>query len=77
MAETKNYKFLTYENTDAPDLTNQYNKSMTLIDTELKTVADSASAGIDTKSVRALDAATLAKLGITKDGIVVVLPETE
>lgn len=37
---TPNYNLVEYASTDSPDLTNGYNKSMQLIDTELKKQSD-------------------------------------
>lgn len=40
---TTNYQLPTYADTDAPDLTAEYNQAMTKIDTQLKSNADAAS----------------------------------
>ena len=69
MGQTINYKFPTYEATDSPDLTNQYNAAVASIDTHIKsnetaaanasTVANKAQGKVDAleKRVTALEGA--------------------
>lgn len=42
MGQTANYNFPTYEATDSPDLTGQYNAAVTSIDTHIKSNATAA-----------------------------------
>lgn len=58
MGQTTNYRFPTYEATDSPDLTNQYNAAVASIDTRIKsneTAAANASAAA-TKAQGEVDA---------------------
>lgn len=70
MGQTTNYQFPTYEATDSPDLTNQYNVAVTSIDTHIKsneTAAANASAAASNAQAaasNALDAATKAQGGV-------------
>lgn len=48
--QTANYQLKKYDATDKPDLTDQYNKSMDVIDTKLKEASDRSSAASNTAS---------------------------
>lgn len=60
MGKTTNYSFPTYEATDSPDLTNQYNSAVTSIDTQIKSNA-TAAANATTAASKAQAAATKAQ----------------
>lgn len=69
---TTNYQLPTYADTDAPDLTDAYNKAMEKIDTQMKTNSDEAasatSAAGEAKSTAdsALETANATEAAITK-----------
>lgn len=52
MGQTANYNFPTYEATDSPDLTNQYNAAVASIDTHIKSNA-TAAANANTAATKA------------------------
>lgn len=59
MGKTTNYNFPTYEATDSPDLTKQYNAAVASIDTRIKsneTAAENASAAAATAQTAATNA---------------------
>lgn len=56
MGQTTNYNFPTYEATDSPDLTNQYNAAVASIDTYIKSN--------ETAAANASSAATKAQGGV-------------
>lgn len=58
MGQTTNYNFPTYEATDSPDLTNQYNAAVVSIDTHIKSN--------ETAATNAATAATKAQAAATK-----------
>lgn len=60
MGQTKNYNFPTYEATDSPDLTNQYNAAVASIDTHIKSNA-TAAANASSAATKAQAAATKAQ----------------
>lgn len=60
MGQTTNYKFPTYEATDSPDLTNQYNAAVASIDTRIKS-NETAAANAATAAGKAQSAATKAQ----------------
>lgn len=60
MGQTANYNFPTYEATDSPDLTNQYNAAVASIDTHIKSNA-TAAANANTAASKAQAAATKAQ----------------
>lgn len=60
MGQTANYNFPTYEATDSPDLTNQYNAAVTSIDTHIKS-NETAAANASTAASKAQAAATKAQ----------------
>lgn len=60
MGKTANYNFPTYEATDSPDLTNQYNAAVASIDTHIKSNA-TAAANASTAANKAQAAATKAQ----------------
>lgn len=60
MGKTTNYSFPTYEATDSPDLTNQYNAAVTSIDTHIKS-NETAAANASTAASKAQAAATKAQ----------------
>lgn len=60
MGQTTNYNFPTYEATDSPDLTNQYNAAVTSIDTHIKS-NETAAANAATAAGKAQAAATKAQ----------------
>lgn len=60
MGQTTNYKFPTYEATDSPDLTNQYNAAVTSIDTRIKS-NETAAANANTAATKAQATATKAQ----------------
>lgn len=60
MGQTANYNFPTYEATDSPDLTNQYNAAVASIDTHIKS-NETAAANASTAATKAQAAATKAQ----------------
>ena len=60
MGQTANYNFTTYEATDSPDLTNQYNAAVTSIDAHIKS-NETAAANASTAATKAQAAATKAQ----------------
>lgn len=60
MGQTTNYNFPTYEATDSPDLTNQYNAAVASIDTHIKS-NETAAANASTAATKAQAAATKAQ----------------
>lgn len=52
MGQTANYNFPTYEATDSPDLTNQYNAAVASIDTHIKS-NETAAANASTAASKA------------------------
>jgi hypothetical protein len=60
MGQTTNYNFPTYEATDSPDLTNQYNAAVASIDTHIKS-NETAAANASTAASNAQAAATRAQ----------------
>ena len=60
MGQTANYNFPTYEATDSPDLTNQYNAAVASIDTHIKS-NETAAANASTAASKAQAAATKAQ----------------
>lgn len=60
MGQTTNYNFPTYEATDSPDLTNQYNAAVASIDTHIKS-NETAAANAATAAGKAQAAATKAQ----------------
>lgn len=60
MGQTANYKFPTYEATDSPNLTNQYNAAVASIDTHIKS-NETAAANANTAATKAQAAATKAQ----------------
>lgn len=60
MGQTANYNFPTYEATDSPDLTNQYNAAVASIDTHIKS-NETAAANATTAATKAQAAATKAQ----------------
>lgn len=60
MGQTANYNFPTYEATDSPDLTNQYNAAVASIDTHIKSNA-TAAANASSAATKAQAAATKAQ----------------
>lgn len=60
MGQTTNYNFPTYEATDSPDLTNQYNAAVASIDTHIKS-NETAAANATTAATKAQAAATKAQ----------------
>ena len=60
MGQTTNYNFPTYEATDSPDLTNQYNAAVASIDTHIKS-NETAAAKASTAASNAQAAATKAQ----------------
>lgn len=60
MGQTTNYNFPTYEATDSPDLTNQYNAAVASIDTHIKS-NETAAANASTAAGKAQAAATKAQ----------------
>lgn len=60
MGQTTNYKFPTYEATDSPDLTKQYNTAVASIDTRIKSNETSA-ANANSAATKAQAAATKAQ----------------
>lgn len=60
MGQTTNYNFPTYEATDSPDLTNQYNAAVASIDTHIKS-NETAAANATTAASKAQAAATKAQ----------------
>lgn len=52
MGQTTNYRFPTYEATDSPDLTNQYNAAVESIDTRIKS-NETAAANASTAATKA------------------------
>lgn len=60
MGQTTNYNFPTYEATDSPDLTNQYNAAVASIDTHIKS-NETAAASASTAATKAQAAATKAQ----------------
>ena len=60
MGKTTNYSFPTYEATDSPDLTNQYNAAVASIDTRIKS-NETAAANANTAATKAQAAATKAQ----------------
>lgn len=60
MGQTANYNFPTYEATDSPDLTNQYNAAVASIDTHIKS-NETAAANATTAATKAQTAATKAQ----------------
>lgn len=60
MGQTTNYNFPTYEATDSPDLTNQYNVAVASIDTHIKS-NETAAANASTAASEAQAAATKAQ----------------
>lgn len=60
MGKTTNYNFPTYEATDSPDLTSQYNAAVASIDTYIKSNA-TAAANASTAASKAQAAATKAQ----------------
>lgn len=60
MGQTANYNFPTYEATDSPDLTNQYNAAVASIDTHIKS-NETAAANATTAASKAQAAATKAQ----------------
>lgn len=60
MGQTTNYKFPTYEATDSPDLTNQYNAAVASIDTHIKS-NETVAANANTAATKAQAAATKAQ----------------
>ena len=63
MGQTTNYKFPTYEATDSPDLTNQYNTAVGSIDTRIKS-NETAAANANAAATKAQAAATKAQGGV-------------
>lgn len=60
MGQTTNYNFPTYEATNSPDLTNQYNAAVASIDTHIKS-NETAAANASTAASKAQAAATKAQ----------------
>ncbi len=60
MGQTTNYNFPTYEATDSPDLTNQYNAAVASIDTHIKS-NETAAANASTAATNAQAAAKKAQ----------------
>ena len=60
MGQTVNYKFPTYEATDSPDLTKQYNTAVTSIDQHIKS-NETAAANADRDAAKAQTAADKAQ----------------
>lgn len=60
MGQTVNYNFPTYEATDSPDLTNQYNAAVASIDKHIKS-NETAAANATTSASKAQAAATKAQ----------------
>ena len=65
MGQTTNYNFPTYEATDSPDLTNQYNAAVASIDTHIKS-NETAAANASTAANKAQADATKAQAAATK-----------
>lgn len=63
MGKTTNYSFPTYEATDSPDLTNQYNAAVASIDTHIKS-NETAAANASTAATKAQAAATKAQVEV-------------
>lgn len=60
MGQTTNYKFPTYEATDSPNLTNQYNNALTSIDEHIKS-NETAAANATAAATKAQTAANNAQ----------------
>lgn len=60
MGHTTNYNFPTYEATDSPDLTNQFNSAVASIDTHIKS-NETAAANASTAASKAQATATKAQ----------------
>lgn len=67
MVNTTNYSLEKYEAGNAANLLDQYNASMDIIDTAIKSVSDKADLALNTNVLPAGLAAFIQALGITED----------
>lgn len=70
MQHTTNYNLPTYEGTDAPNLINGYNAAMGIIDTTMKSIADTHEFDPQPLTDANFDVSKLAGAKVTANGIV-------
>jgi hypothetical protein len=70
MQSTTNYNLPTYEGTDAPNLITGYNAAMAIIDSTLKSIADTVEFNPQPTTDANFDVSKLGAAKVTSNGIV-------